>query len=86
MISTFFLTLAGNLYLVLLGLLPSGNLPAGITEAITTITSYMYKMNQLLPIDTLFQVVGAMLVFDGALIVFHAIQWTLRKIPILNIK
>jgi len=86
MIGTFIMTIGGNLYLVLIGLLPSGSLPTGITTGLTTVISYMYKFNALLPIDTLFQVLTATLIFEGAFLLFDLMQWVLRKIPLLNIK
>jgi len=86
MITTFFITIGANFYTVLLGLLPSGTLPSGVSASITYFISLMYRFNALLPVDTLFSVLGAFVVLEAAIVLFDLLMWILRKIPLVNIK
>lgn len=86
MIITFLLLLGANAYLIMLDQLPTGSLPSEVTSAVTTIVTAMFKFNAVLPVDTLFQVLGAVVVVEIAIVAFHLVQWVLKKIPILNIK
>jgi len=86
MITTFFVTIGANFYSILIGLLPTGTLPAGVSSSIVTIVSSMYRFNALLPVDTLFTVLAASMVFEGAMILWDIIHWIIRKIPLVNMK
>jgi len=86
MILTFILTAAYNVYAGLFELLPTGSLPSGVSTGMTKIITYMYGFNELFPVDTLFQVFTAFIVFETAMLLFDMIQWMMRKIPLLNIK
>lgn len=86
MILTFILTLGANLYVAMLSALPTGQLPVAVSGAITTVVSSMYRFNAILPVDTLFQVLAAVIVVELAILAYDAIHWVVRKIPILNIR
>jgi len=80
MIVTFFLIVGYNFYVFLLGFLPSGTLPSGITSAVSYFVSLMYRFNAVLPIDTLFQVVGAFVAFEAAVFLFNLLQWIYHQV------
>lgn len=86
MIATFWLYLGYQFYSFLVSFLPSGSLPAGISTSFTTIVSYMFKFNAILPIDTLFQVLTATLVVEAAVLLLDGFLWILRKIPFVNVR
>jgi len=80
MIITFLITLLSVFMQFLINILPTGSLPSGISAAITYFVSVMYRFNALLPVDTLFQVVGAFVVFEAGVFGFRFIQWIYHQI------
>lgn len=84
MIPTFFLTIAYNAYSFAISLLPTGTISASITTSLTTLVSYMYKFNAVLPIDTLFSVLASLVVFEIAVLVFRLIVWVWARIPFVG--
>jgi len=61
-----------------LNVLPQGGeLPTGVSDAITLIYGYMQMFNVLFPMDALFQVLIATLTFDAAMFVWRMIRCTL---------
>jgi hypothetical protein len=64
----------------LLNILPTGALPATISTAVNYFVSIMYRFNALFPIDTLFQVVAAFVIFEIGVFTFNLMQWTYHQI------
>jgi len=84
MIVTFILTIGYNVYNGMISLLPVGSLPTGIASGMTTIGSYLFKFNALLPVSTLFQVLGAVVVFEAAIFLFRLLAWIWRQVPLIG--
>jgi len=72
----FFLLITG-----LVGLLPTGNLPAVIGTSFTYIVSIANEFTYVIPIPTLLEALGVVVVFDTAILVWHFVNWIIRKIP-----
>jgi hypothetical protein len=59
-------------------------LPDGISNAIETINGYLGGLNVVLPIDTLLQVLFAILAVEVLILAFKGLNWLIRKIPGVN--
>jgi len=81
MITTVIL-LAFNAFLAfLVVLLPSGTLPTAISAAFAYFIGLANAWSYVIPIGTLLQAAGVVLVFDSAMLLWHFINWVIRKIP-----
>lgn len=85
MIITFFLQIASAFFSGLAGL-SSGvaTLPAPIAAAFQTVVYYANFLNWILPIDTLFYVLGVVLLFEAAIWSFEGVVWIYRHIPFIG--
>lgn len=81
MIFTLILNAFDDLIVGLVGLLPTGHLPVGVTTAFAYFMGLLNSFSFFIPVDTLLQAAGVILVFDGALIVWYFANWIIRKIP-----
>lgn len=81
MITTFFLLLLNGLVGALVGILPTGHLPAAITTAFAYFFGVLNTFSFVVPVDTLLQAAGVVLVFDGAMLVWYFVNWIIRKVP-----
>lgn len=81
MISTFFLTIFNSFIGLLLGILPTGVLPISITSGITYVWSIANQFSYIFPISTLLLALVFVIGFDLAMLLWHIIQWVIRKIP-----
>jgi len=81
MISTFLLTLLNNFVTGILGFLPSGSLPQGLINAILYFWGALNAFSYIFPVSTLLAALLILLAFDGAVLLWHIIQWIIRKIP-----
>jgi len=81
MIISFLLTLFSLFLSGLINLLPSGHLPTAITTAAAYFMALLNSFSFIVPVDTLLQAAGVILVFDGALVVWYFLNWIIRKIP-----
>jgi len=81
MIITFFLTVLYNFLSFVLSFLPTGNLPVGISSAITSVWGYINAFSYVIALDTFLQVLLLVLAFDFIVFSWHVIQWIIRKIP-----
>jgi len=81
MISTFFLTTFSGLVNLLVGFLPSGHLPAAMTSSFAYFIGIANAFNYVVPIATMLQALAVVLAFDGAILLWHFINWVIRKIP-----
>jgi len=81
MIITFFLNILNAFIGFMLGLLPTGNLPAAIESSFLTIWGTLNTFSYIFPIGTLLAAIGIIIAFDVAMIIWHIINWVIRKIP-----
>jgi len=81
MISTFFLTILYGFVSLITNFLPTGNLPSEISTAIDYLWAIGNSFSYVIPIDTLLQALLLVLAFDLALLLWHFINWIIRKIP-----
>jgi len=81
MISTFFLTILAGFLGILLGFLPVGALPPDVSAAITNTWGMVNAFSYVIALDTFLQVLFLVLAFDLVVLLWHIIQWIIRKIP-----
>lgn len=65
----------------LLGLIPSGHLPAAITTSFAYFFNTANQFSYVVPIATLMQAFALVLAVDGAILIWHFMNWVIRKIP-----
>jgi len=81
MISTFFLFLFSSFVSLLLAIMPAGHLPAAFTTSFAYFFNTANQFSYVVPIATLMQAFSLVLVVDGAILVWHFMNWVIRKIP-----
>lgn len=81
MISTFFLSIFFGLVGLLVGFLPTGTLPVALGNAFSYFIGILNAFSYIVPVSTLLQAAAVIVVFDGALLIWAFINWTIRKIP-----
>jgi len=81
MIITFFLTIVYNFVAGILSLVPSGHLPAQISSAILYFWGIGNSFSYVFPVATLLEALLLVVGFELALLVWHILNWLLRKIP-----
>lgn len=81
MITTFFLSIINSFVGLLLNLLPTGSLPSGISTAISYFWAIVNSFSYVFPVSTLLAAFLVLLAFDLAVLLWHLLQWILRKIP-----
>jgi len=65
----------------MVSLLPIGSLPVAISSSFAYFMGLLNSFSFFIPVDTLLQAAGVILVFDGALIIWYFVNWVIRKIP-----
>jgi hypothetical protein len=78
MIVGLFITIFLGLINVLLGFLPSTGYPESISFAIDNFMQSVYQFNGILPIDTLFVVLGYTAYFWLAIGLFWVVRWVIH--------
>lgn len=68
----------------ILSLFPTGALPAGLTSAALSVNAYLAAFNQILPLATLFSVLGVVLGVEVLIGLYKLIKWAYVKIPGVN--
>jgi len=81
MISTFILTILHAFLGFIVGLLPTGSLPSSISSSLTNIWGFVNAFSYVIALDTLIQVVALAIAFDLVVLLWHVVQWIIRKIP-----
>jgi len=81
MITTFFLYIFNAFVNFLVSFLPSGNLPTEIAGAFAYFIGIMNSFSYVIPVATLFQAFAVVVAVDLAIMVWHFINWIIRKIP-----
>lgn len=70
-----------SLVLFLIGFLPTGTLPSGISDALTYFRSVAHSLDSVLPVYTALLIIFIMMIFEAAVLLFRAINWLINKIP-----
>lgn len=81
MITTFLLNILYNFLETILSFLPTGQLPSAISTSIVNIWGFVNAFSYVIALDTLLQVLLLVLAFDLVLLLWHLIQWIIRKVP-----
>jgi len=81
MILTFLLNLFYAFAAFIVNILPTGSLPSGFNTALVYFWGVMNTFSYVLPLDTILQATLLVLIFDGVIILWHFINWVIRKIP-----
>jgi len=81
MIITLFLNFIYLLLQGLIALLPTGHLPTQMTTAFVNMFGLLNTFNYVIPIVTIVEVVVLTLAIDGAIMLWHFINWAIRKVP-----
>lgn len=81
MISTLLLNFFYLFVNALTSLLPSGHLPTVISTSFTYIFGIANQFTYVLPIVTLMQALVVVVAFDSAILLWHFLNWIIRKIP-----
>jgi hypothetical protein len=81
MITTFFLSFFYSFISFILSILPVGSLPSIITTALSYFWYILNSFSYVFPVAALFEALLFIFAFDVALIVWHFIQWIIKKIP-----
>lgn len=81
MITSFFLYIFYSFVGLLLSILPTGHLPATMQNAFAFFLGAANAFSYVFPVATLLQALLAVVAFDGAVLVWHFINWIIRKIP-----
>jgi len=65
-------------------LFPDVSIESGFGSAIATATSYLANFNQILPLTTLFQIIGLIIIIEIAISGYKIVMWIIKKIPGVN--
>jgi len=67
-------------------LLPDVSMPAGITSAIVTTSSYLASLYAMAPVTTaaLIAIIFFVVVVEGAILIWKGAMWVVRKIPTIS--
>jgi len=81
MIVSFLLNILYTFLNALVSILPTGSLPPQISSGILYFWSLLNSFSYIIPVNTMLAAVGVILIFDAGVLVWHLIQWVIRKIP-----
>lgn len=84
MITTFFLTLAGQLYALGVGLLPNGSLPSAVTTSLFTVVSWLNVADIVIDVDTLLALLTTFFVIEAGIQAVQFFFWVYSKIPFIG--
>lgn len=62
-------------------LIPSLSLPSGMLSSFSNIYGYIISVNYFLPLTTLGICIAFMLAVKNMTLIWHMLQWVIRKIP-----
>jgi len=73
-------------YLILspLLLLDDATLPAGLTTALQTASTYLANVDIIFPVSTMLTILGLFLAIEAVILIYHIILFVIRKIPGIN--
>jgi len=81
MIVTIILNAFFDFLVFLVGFLPVGSIPTAIGTSLNFLFGVLNTFNYVIPISTMLLAALATLVLDGAILLWHFINWIIRKIP-----
>jgi len=81
MIVSFFLQVLYALVSTLVNFLPTGGLPASIETSLISVWGYVNAFSYVIALSTLIQVLLLYIAFDLVVLLWHLIQWIIRKVP-----
>jgi len=61
--------------------LPIATLSTNFTDAVTSISSYLAALNQILPITTIIDLMALTLSFEAGYFTFKGIMWVVKRFP-----
>lgn len=64
----------------LVGTLPTGGLPSGVSSGITGFFQYVYQFNNIFPIDTALTLLGFTAIFWGIIFSWDLVKWMIHLI------
>jgi hypothetical protein len=84
MITNIFLLIIFFFGRFLLGLFPTGSLPETLTDNFREAASLLNSFNNILPLNTLFTILGLTISIELIIALYKLIRWTYQKIPGIN--
>jgi len=84
MIVGFFLNIGLVIVNFIVNLLPTTPFPPQIPEGIIAFWGYVNLFSLVIPVSTLLTVIVFSLFYEGAILVWHAFHWLLRRIPFMH--
>lgn len=81
MIISFFLSILFLLVNGVVSLLPVGELPVAFGTSVASIWGYVNVFSYVIAVSTLIQVVVLYIGFDLVVLLWHVVNWIIRKIP-----
>lgn len=67
-------------FLYPLTLLPDATLPQGLIDATVTAGGYLKGFDTMIPLSTIFAILGASLVIEGGIFLYKKIMWSIKRI------
>jgi len=67
-----------------LSLLGDVSLNSNFASSLATASGYYHALNGILPMDTMIEILGISLAFEGGYLIFKLLMWIIKKIPMLN--
>jgi hypothetical protein len=59
-------------------------LNSSFTSSLATASGYYNSINAILPVDTMLEILGISLAFEGAYLIYKLIMWVIKKIPTID--
>jgi hypothetical protein len=84
MIISFLLNIVFFFSSKILSLFPTGSLPDDLIVAALSVNAYLAAFAQILPLTTLFSVLGVVLGVETLIGLYKLIKWSYNKIPGVN--
>lgn len=81
MIFQFLINIVFDIINAVISVLPDPDeLPGGISSAFNTIATYFHKANAILPVDTMFTIIGLILSVEAGVLLFKLSNWVINKV------
>lgn len=84
MIIDFFINITLGGIPQLMTMLPPLSLPASTADGLNEFLTVVGQFNSILPISTVFVILGAVVAFHSASLAWYGINWVVRKIPTIS--
>jgi hypothetical protein len=60
------------------------SLNSGFATSLATASGYYHSLNTILPVDTMLEILGISITFEGVYLLYKLIMWVIKKVPGLN--